>query len=164
MQAGTRTIRPMPCPARTRRLRFAAALALLAGSIGAPAEAEGACFCLSNDRHGYFEWGCVLAPFDAAGDAPLDGAAAGAAADDAAEAPEGGAVPSTAVCLSEGRDGVVPVTVEITEGFVRVPEGRGACLPCAPPIAVSDLPPRFRGLFSEVLSGGEAAPAGPESE
>lgn len=81
-----------------------------------------ACFCLSNAQYGYFEWGCLT---------PEDGAT------------------DRAVCLSVGAEGTTVIEVEIGDGWERVQEGHGMCLPCMPPVASADLPIRFRDLYSD---------------
>ena len=103
--------------------RTLASLLAFAAAAGAAWADPAGCFCLSNDRYGYFEWGCV--------------------------AGEGGA--ESVVCLRDAADGVVATQVTVGADWRRVPEGSGLCLPCMPPVVAEDLPVRFRGLYAEAL-------------
>lgn len=97
-----------------RGLVVALALHPVAASAAAP---DGDCFCLSNTRYDYFQWGCR-----AYGDAE-------------------------AVCVSNGATGQTFSVVAVDGDWQRVAAGRGMCLPCMPDLRPEDVPDIFRGFY-----------------
>lgn len=103
-------------------------------AVLAPAPVLAACFCLEHPFSGDFQWGCVA---------------------------EG---PDASWCVSSTPKGADVVRYAMAEGFVRVSEGSGMCLPCMPPgisteaVPVDKLPPALRGIVIREVSGDGVEP------
>ena len=99
----------------SRQALAALAAIFVAGSTQAQ-PAE--CFCLSHARHAYFLYGCRAA---------------------------GPEAPDAAFCLDVDAQAESGVRVPLADGWERIPDGRGDCLPCRPR-AIRDYPENFREI------------------